>query len=208
MVIQECVETIINHLYYIYRAVLELDAYPSRWLTILTIVLRKAGKTAYNMAKSYRPIGLLDTLGKLFSALVAADLSYLVEKHNLLPPNQFGGRPSRCTTDAMHLLVQKIKDAWRAKKVASILFLDIQAAFPNTVKERLLHDVETCRIPTSYICLLNHMLSKRQTRLRFDDFISDPIQILNGTTQGCPLSMLLYAFYNVELIEIAHGKNK
>ena len=120
-VIQECIEMIIDHLYYIYRAVLELDTYPSRWLTILTIVLRKAGKTAYNVSKSYRPIGLLDTLGKLFSALVVADLSYLVEKHNLLPPNQFGGRPGRCTTDTMHLVVQKIKDAWRAKKVASIL---------------------------------------------------------------------------------------
>ena len=144
VVTQKCVKTIIDYLYYIYKAVLELDEYPSRWLTILTIVLCKAGKAAYNVAKLYQPIGLLDTLGKLFSALVAADLSYLAEKHNLLPPNQFGGRPSRCTTDAMHLIAQKIKDAWQAKKVASILFLDIQAAFPNTVKERLLHNMKSC----------------------------------------------------------------
>ena len=52
------------------------------------------------------------------------------------------------------------------------------------------------------------MLSDRQTRLRFDDFISDPIHLSNGTTQGFPLSMLLYAFYNVELIKITHGKNE
>ena len=208
IVIQKCIETIIDHLYYIYRAVLELDAYPSRWLIILTIVLRKAGKPAYNVAKAYRPIGLLDTLGKLFSVLVAGDLSYLAEKHGLLPPTQFGGRPGRCTTDAMHLVVQKIKDAWRAKKVASILFLDIQAAFPNTVKERLIHNMKSRRVPTIYIRLFERMLSDRQTRLRFDDFLSDPIQILNGTTQGCPLSMLLYAFYNAELIEIACGKNE
>ena len=171
-------------------------------------MLRKAGKAAYNVAKLYQPIGLLDTLGKLFSALVAADLSYLAEKHNLLPPNQFGGRPSRCTTDAMHLIAQKIKDAWQAKKVASILFLDIQAAFPNTVKERLLHNMKSRRVPTPYIRLLDRMLSDRQTQLRFDDFISNPIHLSNGTTQGCPLSMLLYAFYNAELIEIAHGKNE
>ena len=208
IVIQRCVDTVIDYLYYIYRAVLELDKYPSRWLIILTIVLWKAGKAAYNVAKSYHPIGLLDTLGKLFSALVAVDLSYIAEKHNLLPPNQFGGRPGRCTTDAMHLVVQKIKDTWRAKKVASILFLDIQAAFPNTVKERLLHNMRSCRVPTPYICLFDHMLSDRQTRLRFDDFISDLVHLSNGTTQGCPLSMLLYAFYNAELIEIAHGKNE
>ena len=115
------------------------------------IVLCKAGKPAYNVAKAYRPIGLLNTLGKLFSVLEAGDLSYLAEKHDLLPATQFGGRPGRCTTDAMHLVVHKIKDAWRAKKVASILFLDIQAAFPNTVKDHLLHDMKSRRTPTTYI---------------------------------------------------------
>ncbi|KNZ75980.1 hypothetical protein J132_00730 [Termitomyces sp. J132] len=44
------------------------------------------------------------------------------------------------------------------------------------------------------------MLSNCKTRLTFDDFVSDPIYILNSTTQGCPLSMLFYAFYNVPLI--------
>ena len=208
VVLQECIETIVDNLYYIYRAVLKLNTYPSRWLILLTIVLRKAGKAAYDVAKSYRPIGLLDTLGKLLSTLIVMDLSYLTEKHQLLPATQFGGRLGRCTTDAMHLVIQKIKDAWRRKKVTSILFLDIQAAFPNTVKERLLHNMKTRRVPTTYINLFNQMLSDRQTTLRFDDYTSDPINIDNGTTQGCPLSMLLYAFYNADLIDIANGKHE
>ena len=165
---EKCIETIIDHLYYIYRAVLDPNAYPSHWLIILMIVLCKAGKPAYNVAKAYQPIGLLDMLGKLFSVLVAGDLSYLTEKHGLLPVTQFGSRPGGCTTDAMHLVVHKIKDAWRAKKVASILFLNIQAAFPNTVKDRLLHDMKSRCVPTTYIWLFNHMLSDRQTCLHFD----------------------------------------
>lgn len=54
----------------------------------------------------------------------------------------------------MHLVVQKIHGAWRAKKVAAILFLDVQAAFPNTVKERLLHNMKKHRVPSVYIRLI------------------------------------------------------
>ena len=143
IVLQECKEVLVNNLYFIYCTILELNTYPTRWLIILTIVLQKAGKAAYNVAKAYQPIGLLRMLGKLFSTLIVADLSYLTEKHQLLPPTQFGGCPNRCMTNTMHLITHKIKEAWRRKEVASILFLDIQAAFPNMVKECLLHNMKT-----------------------------------------------------------------
>ena len=160
------------------------------------------------MAKAYQPIGLLDTLEKLFSTLVTADISYLTEKHQLLLPMQFGGCPGHCTTNAMHIVTQKIKDTWRQKKVASILFLDIQATFPNMVKEQLLHNMRNRRVPSTYIKLINNMLSNHRTQLSFNDFTSKTISITNGTTQGCPLSMLIYAFYNADLTDITKGKEE
>jgi len=77
-------------------------------------------------------------IGKLLATLAATDISYLAEKHAMLPAGQFGGRPGRSTTDAIHLLTHTIKDAWRSGKVTVALFLDVQGAFPNTVKERLI----------------------------------------------------------------------
>jgi hypothetical protein len=47
-----------------------------------------------------------------------------------------------------------------------------------------------------------------QTQLHFDNFILDPIQINNSTTQGCPLSMLFYSFYNAPLIDSTQNSNK
>jgi hypothetical protein len=52
------------------------------------------------------------------------------------------------------------------------------------------------------------MLSGRTTRLRFDDYISDPIPLINGTTQGDPSSMLFYSFYNAPLLETAKGQDE
>ena len=112
IILIKSINTLLDHLYYIYRAIFELEVYHNHWLTSTTLVLRKPGKPTYDVAKAYRPIGLLNTIGKFFSTLVAADLSFLAEKHSMLPPNQFGGRPGRNTTDAIQTLTHKVKDAW------------------------------------------------------------------------------------------------
>jgi hypothetical protein len=91
----------------------------------------------------------------------------------------------------MHVVVHKVKDTWRTGKVASALFLDVQGAFPNTVKDQLIHNMKLRHVPLCYTKLAECMITNRQTQLHFDDFISDPILINNGTTQGCPP---LYAF--------------
>ena len=61
------------------------------------------------------------------------------------------------TTDAIHMLTTRIKDTWRKGEVATALFLDVQAAFPNTVKERLLHNMRLARVPTQYLRLTEAM---------------------------------------------------
>jgi hypothetical protein len=45
------------------------------------------------------------------------------------------------------VLTHTIKDAWRVGKVAMALFLNIQGAFPNTVKERLIHNMKLSEFP-------------------------------------------------------------
>ena len=76
------------------------------------------------------------------------------------------------------------------------------------VQECLIHNLRECRIPEAYTMLIELMLSNRKTRLKFDDFLSDWFLVVNGTTQGCPLSMILYAIYNAPLIESTTPSNK
>ena len=203
VVLKKCIDKLANRLYYIYRAIFELDVYPDEWKESTTIVLRKPGKPSYEEPKAYRPIALLNTLGKLFSSIMADDISHYCETRGVLPKSQFGGRPSRSTSDSLLLLTHTIKDAWRKGKVASVLFLDVQGAFPSVIKEVLVHSMRSRGVPMEYVRVTELMLTGRRTRLSFDDFLSDPIAINNGNNQGCPLSMIYYAFYNAGLLEIS-----
>lgn len=103
------------------------------WKQSIAVVLRKPGKPQYNTPKAYRPITLLNTMSKVLTAIAAELMNFYTEKHKLLPAHHFGGCPGRTTEDVVHLLIHKIKNAWRKHQVTAVLFLDIKGAFPNAV---------------------------------------------------------------------------
>ena len=145
---------------------------------------------------------------KVLTGLLAEQLSYYTEKFQLLPDHHFRGHPRQTTTDTMHLLIYRIKDTWCKGKVVSVLFLDIEGAFPNAVVEKLVHNMRKCKVPTKIINFTEKMLANRATRLRFDDYKSNEILIGNGIGQGDPLSMGLYQFYNADLLDIPADTNE
>ena len=108
----------------------------------------------------------------------------------------------------MILTVHKIKDVWRHGKVAATLFLDVQGTFPNMVKEQLLHNMCMRRVPKCFTDIVSLSLTSRMTSLKFDNYMSDPILLDNGTMQGDPLSINYYVFYNAPLIKTAIGNDE
>ncbi len=87
--------------------------------------------------------------------------------------------------------------------MVSVLFLDVEGAFPNAVTDRLIHNLKKRRIPSIHIIFVKQLLTDCHTWLKFDDFTSKAISILNGIGQGDPLSMILYIIYNADLLDIS-----
>ena len=202
IVLKECADLIITPLTNIFKAIINLDTYYDPWKEFTTIVLRKPGKPNYETPKAYRPIVLIPTMAKLLTAIRAEQLSNLVERHQILPKNHFGGRPGRSTTDAIQYLISKIHKAWNQNKVISILFLNVEGVFPNAVTTQLINNMKKRRIPMSIIKFIQNLLTNRRTCIKFDDYISDLILLENGIGQGDPLSMLLYIIYNADLLDL------
>jgi hypothetical protein len=101
-----------------------------------------------------------------------------------------------------------IKNAWRKGEAVSALFLDIQAAFPNMQKDRLLENMRKQKIHEGFCRYVDMIPTHREIHLIFDNVTSQPCNPPSRYNQGCPLLMLLYIIYNAPLINTADPMRK
>ena len=200
-ILHQTLDILLPHLHKLFNACLQQGYCPKHFKEAITVVLRKPGKDDYTQPKSYRPIALLNTLGKALEAVAANRLTYLADVHHLLPSRHTGGRRLMSTDHAMHLLLQRIHEAWADVKVASLLLLDVSGAFDNVSRPRLLHNLRKRRVNQTLVRWIDSFLSNRFTTLKLQEYTAPSAPIETGIPQGSPLSPILYLFYNADLIE-------
>ena len=87
------------------------------------------------------------------------------------------------------------------------MFLDIKEAFPSMKLDRLIHNMHKRGIPKQYTDWIRSKVTNRSTQMVFDDYISPQETLYCGIDQGCPLSGILFLFYNADLLEITCSAN-
>jgi len=175
---------------------------PQPFRTANTVVLRKPGKPDYSQAKAYRPIALLDTLGKALEKAVAIRITGIAESFDLLPRHQMGARAGRDTLTALELLIEQTHTVWNSgpRWVASLLSLDMAGAFNNASHPRLLHILRSKGLPITLVTWVQSFLTGRLSSITIRNSTSTLFPVFNGIPQGSPVSPILFLFYNSELI--------
>lgn len=84
-ILQLVLDILLPSLYRLFNACLEQGYCPAHFQDSVTVALRKPGKEDYRHPKSYRPIALLNTLGKVLEGIMANRLAYLADEYQLLP---------------------------------------------------------------------------------------------------------------------------
>ena len=195
------VPVILDVLVQLFNACIRTGHNPSHFQRSITVVLRKQGKSDYQLAKSYRPVALLNTLGKFLESVVARRISYAVETEGLLPRTHLGGRRGISTDHAIHIIIDRIKTSWgKGKPVVSLLMLDVSGAYDNVSHARLLHNLKKRRLG-HFVPWVKAFLTNRSTRIRMPEGMSDTISTPTGIPQGSPISPILYLIYNADLVE-------
>ena len=206
-ILHQTLDILLPSLHKLFNACLQQGYCPVHFKETITVVLRKPGKDDYTLPKSYRPIALLNTLGKALEAIVANRITYLADTYGLLPSHHTGGRKLASTDHAIHLLLQRIHEAWSDAKVASLLLLDVSGAFDNVSRLRLVHNLRKRRVNQTLVRWIESFLSNRSTTLKLQEYTAPSAPIQTGIPQGSPLSPILYLFYNADLIEACKTGN-
>ena len=200
--LRECRDVLAEPLAKLFQDCLQRSYHPKPVRHSRTVVLRKPQKPTYNVAKAYRPIALLNTLGKVLEKIVARRVSALVEEHNLLPTTQMGARPGRSTVMALEMLTEQIRTVWAnyASLVASTLSLDITGAFDNVSYERLIHNIRDARLPQWVVEYIRSVLIQRTTTLMLGTYEDRVRSTTSGIPQGSTLSPILFLFFASTLL--------
>jgi len=106
----------------------------------------------------YRPISLLDTIGKLFEKILLARILHVVNERGLMRDEQFGFRPRHSTSLQLADLAERITRNFGEKKLTGAVFLDVAKTFDTVWIDGLLYKLTLLKFP-SYIVHKSHPTS-------------------------------------------------
>ncbi|KAJ5100882.1 hypothetical protein N7456_006934 [Penicillium angulare] len=186
----------------LFQASLREGVLPTQWRHAKIIPLKKPNKENYTIAKAWRPISLLATLGKILESVVAERISHAVETHGLLPTSHFGARKQRSAEQALVLLQEQIYAAWRGRRVLSLISFDVKGAYNGVCKERLLQRMKARGIPEDLLRWVEAFCSERTATIQINGQLSEARRLPQaGLPQGSPLSPILFLFFNADLVQ-------
>lgn len=164
--------------------------FPNRWKRQKLVLLRK-GEKPLDEPSSYRPLCMLDTMGKLLESLLLNRLEVNVEEMGGLSDMQHGFRKGKSTVGAIKEVVETANMAKTKLEFCAIITLDVKNAF-NTVKWKVVLDAFKEKGIDGY--LYNMIADYLENRVLLYDTEAgiEKYQVTAGVPQGSVLGPFLW----------------
>lgn len=178
----------------IFNQCLEEGIFPDSWKTQRLVLLPKPNKRLGDPS-SYRPICLLDTMGKILEKVIYNRLLPAVEERHGLSDRQFGFRRARSTVDAIRRVTSIIRAAIEGKgaerKYCALVTLDVKNAFNSARWDRIMIKLEELGVPYYLVNIISNYFSDRKLLYNTEEG-QETYTVTAGVPQGSILGPLLW----------------
>ena len=110
---------------------IKLGYWPLHFKRSTMIVISKLNKKSYDSPKVFRPIVLLNTVGKLIKKVIGERLQFNTASNEFIHPSQLSGLKFKFTVDAGVALTHIIHTSWIKNLSTSTLAFDIAQFFSS-----------------------------------------------------------------------------
>jgi len=201
-------EATLERLTYLVRACIKAGHHPREWKEATVCIIPKPGRADYTLPKNFRPITLLECLGKLVEKAVARLMYQEIIQLDLIPTNQFGGRLVSSTIDAGLCLIHDVQNVHTAGLRTGICLFDVSGFFDNVNCARLVQLIQNLGFAPEIIQWCRSFLEDRKVHLKFNGSLLDPFDMSTGTPQGSPVSPILSIIYTSPLLHKVREWNR
>jgi hypothetical protein len=177
---------------------------PHTWKTSNTVLLYKEGKDPTKPG-NYRPVGLANTILKLWTATITRALSTFAEQQQLLSTTQEGFRKARNTHRQCLNVINTIADAATFGHNLYALYVDYSSAFNTTDHDLQLQIMYATGYPVDAINVIKDLYTGTTTVIQTRHGTTPPITVNRGTIQGETLSPFLFLAYIEPLLRWLHS---
>ena len=183
------------------NACIDLEFWPSHFKSSNMVVIPKPNKNNYNSPKSFCPIVLLNTTGKLIEKVISNRLQFHLSANGFLDSYQFGDICQQSIIDTSIYLTHLIRTGWLRQCHTSVLAFDITQFFPSLNHQFLLLCLKKTSLNTNIIHFFNSYHSDHSTSYLWNSFTSSSFNVNIGVGQDSALSPILSALYLAPIIK-------
>ena len=176
----------------IYNAALSLGYFPENFKKAITVMIRKKQKCGKDPL-NYRPISLLEVMGKIYEHVINHRLKMYLEEHHLINDLQFGFRQGRSCHTSIHTMLEFITQAQKGGLSVYFLSKDVEKAFDKVHHPALIYKIFTkFQLPELLCKTLVNFLQDRQIKIKHNGKFSRPFTPESGVPQGSVIGPMLY----------------
>jgi hypothetical protein len=186
-------ERAVSLLALIFNAILLTHHFPSVWKHAQVISILKLGKDPA-LPSSFRPISLLDTVGKKKKKILLVRILHEVSELGLLRDEQFGFRP-RHSTSLQLARLERITRNFGEKRLTGAVFLDVAKALDTVWIEGLLYKLTLLNFPSYIVHTISSYLWDQTFETSFQMATSSRQVMRAGVAQGGLISPVLFSLY-------------